>query len=128
MLRPTDLRQRAVQARNWGGSFGVALVTTMSERRQNFHQATIGAACSGTSAALQDAVRQTTAYLQSHGFSHADAAIGANLRYYQQLQEQARLLAFMDCFHVLGVITLLAAPLVLLTRNFKVSTRGGPAH
>jgi DHA2 family multidrug resistance protein len=114
--------------RNWGGSFGVALVTTMSERRQNFHQATIGAASSGTSAALQNAVRQTTAYLQSHGFSHADAASAANLHYYQQLQEQARLLAFMDCFHVLGVITLLAAPLVLLTRNFKASSRGGPAH
>jgi MFS transporter, DHA2 family, multidrug resistance protein len=51
-------------------------------------------------------VRQTTAYLQA----------------------QARLLAFMDCFHVLGVITLLAAPLVLLTRNFRASSRGGAAH
>ena len=100
----------------------------MSERRQNFHQATIGAASSGTSAALQDAVKRTTAYLQSHGFSHADAASAANLHYYRQLQEQERLLAFMDCFHVLGVITLLAALLALLTRNFKASSRGGPAH
>jgi DHA2 family multidrug resistance protein len=114
--------------RNWGGSFGVALVTTLSERRQNFHQATIGAASSGTSAALQGSVKQATAYLQSHGFSHADAASAANLHYYQQLQAQARLLAFMDCFHVLGVITLLAVPLVLSTRDFKLSSRGGNAH
>jgi DHA2 family multidrug resistance protein len=55
---------------------------------------------------LHPTVRQTTAYLQA----------------------QARLLAFMDCFHVLGVITLLAAPLVLLTRNFRASSRGGAAH
>jgi DHA2 family multidrug resistance protein len=30
----------------------------------------------------------------------------------------------MDCFRVIGIITLLAAPLVLLTRNFKL---GGKA-
>jgi DHA2 family multidrug resistance protein len=130
-LRP-DQNNRASSItsffRNWGGSFRIALVTTMSERRQDFHQTTIGAASPGTSAALQDAVRQTAAYLQWHGFSHADVASAATLHYYQHLQKQARLLAFMDCFHVLGVITLLAAPLVLLTRNFRASSRGGAAH
>ena len=114
--------------RNWGGSFGVALVTTMTDRRENFHQATVGAASPSTSAWVHDAVGQTSAYLQAHGFSHSDALSAAYLHTYQQLQAQARLLAFMDCFHVLGVITLLAAPLVLLTRNFRASSRGGAAH
>jgi DHA2 family multidrug resistance protein len=100
----------------------------MSERQQNFRQATVGAASPDTSATLQNAVRQMTAYLETHGFSHGDAANATYLHCYLQLQAQARLLAFMDCFHMLGVITLLAAPLVLLTRNFKASSRGGPAH
>jgi DHA2 family multidrug resistance protein len=130
-LRP-DQNNRASSItnffRNWGGSFGIAFVTTMTERRENFHQATVGAASPQTSAWLQNAVRQTAAYLQSAGFSQADALRAAYAHCYEQLHAQARLLAFMDCFHLLGVITLLAAPLVLLTRNFRASGRGGSAH
>ena len=73
-------------------------------------------------------MQQTTAYLQSHGYSHADALRGAYERYYTQFQAQTRLLAFMDCFYVLGVMTLIAAPLVLLTKNFKVGGKAPAAH
>ena len=114
--------------RNWGGSFGIAFVTTMSERRQNFHQATVGSHLTPSSPFLQQAVQQTAAYLQSHGFSHADALNAAYARYYDQLGAQTKLLAFMDCFHVIGVITLIAAPLVLLTKNFKVGGKAPAAH
>jgi DHA2 family multidrug resistance protein len=34
----------------------------------------------------------------------------------------------MDCFHVIGVITLIAAPLVLLTKAFKPSGKSEGAH
>lgn len=114
--------------RNWGGSFGIAFVTTMSERRQNFHQVRVGSNLPSSSPFLQQAVQQTTAYLQSHGFSHADAAKAAYLRYYDQLGAQTRLLAFMDCFFVIGVITLVAAPLVLLSKNFKAGGKASAAH
>jgi DHA2 family multidrug resistance protein len=114
--------------RNWGGSFGIAFVTTMSERRQNFHQVRVGSNLPSSSPFLQQAVQQTTAYLQSHGFSHADAVKAAYLRYYDQLGAQTRLLAFMDCFFVIGVITLVAAPLVLLSKNFKVGGKAPAAH
>jgi DHA2 family multidrug resistance protein len=114
--------------RNWGGSFGIAFVTTMSERRQNFHQVRVGSNLPSSSPFLQQAVQQTTAYLQSHGFSHADAVKAAYLRYYDQLGSQTRLLAFMDCFFVIGVITLVAAPLVLLSKNFKVGGKAPAAH
>jgi MFS transporter, DHA2 family, multidrug resistance protein len=114
--------------RNWGGSFGIAFVTTMSERRQSFHQATVGANLPASSPFLQQAVQQTAAYLQSHGFSHADALNAAYARYYDQLQAQTHLLAFMDCFYVIGLITLIAAPLVLFTKNFKVGGQAPAAH
>jgi DHA2 family multidrug resistance protein len=114
--------------RNWGGSFGIAFVTTMSERRQNFHQVRVGSNLPSSSPFLQQAVQQTTAYLQSHGFSHADAVKAAYLRYYDQLGAQTRLLAFMDCFFVIGVITLVAAPLVLLSKNFKVGGKAPAGH
>jgi DHA2 family multidrug resistance protein len=114
--------------RNWGGSFGIALVTTMTERRQNFHQSTVGANLPPSSPWLRSAIQQTTAYLQSHGYSHADALNGAYARYYAQFQAQTRMLAFMDCFHVLGIMTLVAAPLVLLTKYFKVGGKAPEAH
>ncbi|HEY0307304.1 MAG TPA: DHA2 family efflux MFS transporter permease subunit, partial [Acidobacteriaceae bacterium] len=110
--------------RNWGGSFGIAFMTTMSERRANFHQATLGANLSPSSPGLQASVRQMAEYLRVHGFASADAVKAAYGFYYNQLQTQSRLLAFMDCFFALGVITLVAAPLVLLTKRFSV---GGKA-
>ena len=84
--------------RNWGGSFGIALVTTVSERRQNFHQARVSNNLTASSPGLQDTIKQSAAYLQAHGFSHADALTAAYSRVYQQLHDQTLLLAFMDCF------------------------------
>jgi MFS transporter, DHA2 family, multidrug resistance protein len=115
--------------RNWGGSFGIAFVTTISERRQNFHQSTVGGNISATSPSLQNGIKQTAAYLQAHGgFSHADAITAAYARYYDQLHSQTQLLAFMDCFHLIGVITLIAAPIVLLTKNFKTGGKAPAGH
>ena len=114
--------------RNWGGSFGIAFVTTMSERRQNFHQSVMGSNLNPSAPFLQTTVRQTAAYLRSHGFAQADAMNAAYLRVYSQMELQTRLLAFMDCFHVLGMLTLCAAPLVLLTKNFKLGEKAPPAH
>ena len=114
--------------RNWGGSFGIAFITTMSERRQNFHQVRVGSNLTASSHNLQQALHQTAAYLQAHGFSPADAVKAANLRYYDQLYAQTRLLAFMDCFHIIGIVTLVAAPLVLFTKYFKVGSKAPPAH
>jgi MFS transporter, DHA2 family, multidrug resistance protein len=114
--------------RNWGGSFGIAFISTMSERRLSFHQATVGSNLPASSGGLQQQVIQATAYLQSHGFSFADAQGAAYARVYGQLQAHAHFLAFMDCFYVIGILTLVVAPLVLLTKSFKVGGGGGSAH
>ncbi len=114
--------------RNWGGSFGIAFITTMSERRQNFHQSIVGGNLTASSETFSQYVKQTAAFLQSQGFSQIDAASAAYARFYNQLEAQTRLLAFMDCFHVLGVVTLIAAPLVLLTNNFRAGGKAPEAH
>jgi MFS transporter, DHA2 family, multidrug resistance protein len=114
--------------RNWGGSFGISFATTMSERRQDFHQSVMSANLASSSAWLQDAVRSTTSYLQSQGYSHADAVRAAYVRYYDQLTAQTRLLGFMDVFRVIGWITFLAMPLVFLIPKFKVSGKPSGGH
>jgi len=114
--------------RNWGGSFGVAFITTMAERRQNFHQSIVGANLNPSSGLLHQAIANTAAYLQSHGYNQVEAMKAATLRYYEQLYAQTRFLAFMDCFYIVGVVTLIAAPLVLLTKNFKVGGKVPEGH
>jgi DHA2 family multidrug resistance protein len=114
--------------RNWGGSFGIAFITTAAERRFNFHQSVVGANLPASSPALQQSVNQTAAYLRANGFSSADALNAAYAHFYNQLGAQSHLLAFMDCFHVIGIVTLVAAPLVLLTRRFRISGRAPAGH
>ena len=114
--------------RNWGGSFGIAFIATMSDRRSSFHESILGGNLPASSPALQQQVNQSAAYLQSHGFSPANAMSAAFSHYYGQLEAQAHLLAFMDCFHIIGIVTLVAAPLVLLTKYFKLGGAGPAAH
>jgi hypothetical protein len=101
--------------RNWG-SFGIAFVNTVSDRRLNFHQDTVGNNLPSSNPALQQQVQQVTAFVQERGYAHANAAAACLCA---QLQAQAHQLAFMDCFHRIGILTLVAASLVLATGNFQ---------
>jgi len=44
------------------------------------------------------------------------------------LTQQATMLAFMDCFHLLGVVVLAGLPLAFLIRHFEIGKPGGAAH
>jgi DHA2 family multidrug resistance protein len=114
--------------RNWGGSFGIAFATTVSERRQSFHQSVMSANLPASGAWLQDSIHRTTSYLTSHGYSHVDATRAAYLRYYDQLGAQTRLLGFMDVFRAIGWITLAVTPLVLLIRKFQTPSKPSGGH
>jgi MFS transporter, DHA2 family, multidrug resistance protein len=114
--------------RNWGGSFGIAFLNTASDRRLEYHQSVVGANLPGTSLQQQQQVNSLTRYLTAHGMSAADAARASYQHMYSQLQAQAHLLAFMDCFHVIGMVTLIAAPIVLLAKPFAVFGRSPGGH
>jgi DHA2 family multidrug resistance protein len=130
-LRP-DQNNRASSitnlARNWGGSFGIALVTALSERRQDLHQSRTGDTLAASSGSLQQSIRSTAEYLTAHGFPAADAVRAATLRYYDLLGAQTRLLGFMDCFRVIGWLTLALVPAVFFIRKFKVGGKAPAGH
>jgi MFS transporter, DHA2 family, multidrug resistance protein len=114
--------------RNWGGSFGIAFITTAAERRQQFHQSNLAAAIGSTSQQLSDRTAALTNQLVQRGFTGQDAAAAAHGYLYQQLQHQVSLLAFMDCFRVIGWLTLAAVPIMLLVRRFKPAAQSPAAH
>jgi MFS transporter, DHA2 family, multidrug resistance protein len=130
-LRP-DQNNRASSLtnlfRNWGGSFGIAFVTTVSERRQSFHQSVMSANLTNSTSFLQQSIHNMAAYLTQHGYAKADSIRAATLFYYNQLENQTRLLAFMDCFRLIGWITLLSIPLLFFIRHFKVGGKAPAGH
>jgi MFS transporter, DHA2 family, multidrug resistance protein len=130
-LRP-DQNNRASSltnlARNWGGSFGIAFVTAVSERRQDLHQSRTGDTLAASSGTLQQSIRSTASYLAAHGYSQADAMRAATLHYYNLLEEQTRLLGFMDCFRAIGLVTIAMVPVVFFIRSFKVGGKAPAGH
>jgi DHA2 family multidrug resistance protein len=114
--------------RNWGGSFGIAFITTAAERRRQFHQTNLGSALGATSLELSDRVTALSSYLVTKGYSGPDAPLAAHGYLYQQLQRQVNLLSFMDCFRVIAWLTLAAVPLLLLIRRFKPAGKASVAH
>jgi DHA2 family multidrug resistance protein len=114
--------------RNWGGSFGIAFITTAAERREQFHQTNLGSAIAATSQQLNGRITEVTNYLVTKGFSGPDAVTAANGYLYQQLQHQVNLLSFMDCFRVIAWLTLVAIPLLLLIRRFRPVGKAPAAH
>ena len=114
--------------RNWGGSFGIAFITTAAERRHQFHQTNLGSAVGATSQELRSRLNELTNYLVTKGFSGPDAASAAQGYLYQQFQHQVSLLSFMDCFRVIAWVTLAAALLLLFVRRFKPAGKAPAEH
>jgi DHA2 family multidrug resistance protein len=114
--------------RNWGGSFGIAFVSTETARRQSFHQSNLVSHLDSASQALQQGGHALTTYLMQHGLTHADAIIGGPGLIYRQIEQQSTFLAFMDCFRVVGWVTLAMIPLVLAIRKFKPSGSAPVGH
>lgn len=114
--------------RNWGGSFGIAYITTAAERRHQFHQSNLAAGFASTSQQFADRVAALTNSLIHGGFSGPDATLAAHCYLYRQLQEQVSLLSFLDCFRVIAWLTLAAVPLMLIVRHFKAAGKAPAGH
>jgi DHA2 family multidrug resistance protein len=70
-------------------------------------------------------VRALTSFLTQRGISAGDAHTAAVANIYRQLGDQAHLLAYMDCFRVLGWATLAVAPLTFFIRRFRAGAAPG---
>jgi len=105
--------------RNWGGSFGIAFITTASERREDLHQSVLGSALNSSTQAVQQGAHSLVTQLIHFGFTSADAGSASLNIIYEQLLHQSMFLAFMDCFRAIGWLNVLALPLVFAVRKFK---------
>jgi DHA2 family multidrug resistance protein len=111
-------------SRNLGGSFGIAILSTILARRTQFHINTFGYHTTDYNANLTTWLARTTQYLQSQGANAFDAASQAKGVLWGQVVKQSTMLAFLDAYHVLMILIIVAIPLVFLLKKNKPG--GGP--
>jgi len=111
-------------ARNIGASVGIATVTTMLDRRAQFHQQILSSHVDPFNPSYRAMVAGTTGRLLAHGSSVAQASSQAHGLLYSLVQRQSAILAFLDNFWLLGVIFLTVIPLMFLMR--KAEPHSGP--
>ena len=114
--------------RNLGGSFGIALATTLIARREQYHQSVLVEHVTSLGGQYDAVVhRLQQAYLAYSG-STVDALQRAQAQVYKMVQQQAALLSFNDCFWVMAVILAAMVPLVLLIRKPPAGVAAPQVH
>jgi MFS transporter, DHA2 family, multidrug resistance protein len=113
--------------RNLGGAFGTALLATIVTKREQFHSNVVGSAVTLFRDSVRVRLNELTGYFTSHGITDAATAQHkAIVALGDIVRRQALIMAYADTFAVLGVLLLLAAGLLLLTRRAGVGA--GAAH
>lgn len=105
--------------RNLGGSFGIAVMTTLVARRSQVHQNYLGQHISATDPAVQQMLARWTQYFHQQGTDLYTASQRAYFAIYQMVQQQAAMLSFVDAFWTMAALFVVLLPLVLLLRNTR---------
>src|SRR6516162_8286729 len=105
--------------RKQGASFGIAFVTTLLARRAQYHQSVLVTHISTFDQTLTANLAGIANRFVEQGYSAADASVKSLAQVHAIVQQQATMLAFLDCFWILGVIAFIGVPLTFLIRKFK---------
>jgi DHA2 family multidrug resistance protein len=105
--------------RQLGGSFGIAMLTTVLSRKQKVHLAQISEHVTAFDPATQERLALLKAGLIQHGYPPGDAETGALKLLAGTLSKQAYLMAFVDVFRSLAWMAALGLALVFLFGKAK---------
>ncbi len=114
--------------RNLGGSVGIALVTTLFERRTQFHQSILVTHVTSADPALQATATGIIERLVAAGYTTADAMERVPAVVGGLVRQQATLSGALDCFWLLGALAMLGPLLALSIRAFDQSGGKSSGH
>jgi DHA2 family multidrug resistance protein len=107
-------------ARNVGGSLGISIVTTILDRRAQFHQARLTERATALNPDFTAALHAATRVFGRGGGGNGPYAL-----LMRTLQQQASVLAYVDCFWLLGLTFAALLPLVFLMKKTKPGRAAG---
>ena len=114
--------------RNQGGSFGIAFVTSVLMRREQYHQSVLITHVTNFDHTLSTTLAGITSHFIGHGYSSPDASASAFAQIYTAVHQQASMLAFLDCFRLLGFVAFTGPILAFFIRKFQQGGGSAAAH
>jgi MFS transporter, DHA2 family, multidrug resistance protein len=103
--------------RNIGGSAGIAMVSTVLARREQFHQQILVSHLTPLDGGYAGVAQNIANALTAQGNSAADAVLRAQGVVYGMVQKSAAMLAVADTFWILALVFLSMIPLVVLLKK-----------
>jgi len=113
--------------RNLGGSIGIAILSTMLTRREQFHSNRIGEAVSLFDPETQQRIDQLTQAFMSKGIDPATAHNQAIAAIDNIIRREAFVMAFNDGFRLVGIALLISAITLLFCKKVRPGA-GAAAH
>jgi DHA2 family multidrug resistance protein len=114
--------------RQLGGSVGIALLTTLLDRRETFHEAILSDKLSPYNLATNQRLDLLTGAMQSQGADPTKAHQQALATIQQMVNTQAAVLSFEDVFRVVGVAFLCSLPLLLFLGKGGAKAKAPMGH
>jgi len=105
--------------RQLGGSFGVAIITVMLDRKNQSHRNDLVSMMRFDDPAVQERLTALQHNFMAHGSDQATALQQAYRALDYSVTKQATVLSYMDGFLYLGILFLICIPFVLLVKQKK---------
>src|SRR5258707_188944 len=109
--------------RNLGGAIGTAVLATVVTKREQFHSNIIGQSVTLGREEVRNRIAEITDFFLAQGVRDPAAARQqAIIALGKAVKHQALVMGFSDTFAVIGVVLVIAAVAVTLTRKAKAAT------
>lgn len=121
-LRPEQNNQASALMnviRNLGGDIGIGIVQTMISERTQFHQARFVDTLNNFNPNYNQAVNSLSQAYAAGGAPPGAAESMATAQIYQQMQQQAMMLSYVDVFRTMMIVLFCTIPLVFLMQAPK---------
>jgi DHA2 family multidrug resistance protein len=109
--------------RNIGGSIGIALIQTFVVRQRQLHTSRLGEHITVYDPGTRLMLERLQAAFMKAGADAVTALEKATAALWGILQKQAAVMAYLDAFHVLGLVVVIIAPLAILMRRPRQANR-----